>query len=100
MALWLLAQTLSRLFQFVKNVKDRRFSLELISYGPHVRLERERKICLGLFTSPIKREIRHFHVVVVQWRQRNVQKKRDARAKLLFFHVIVAVAVVVVKPPY
>ena len=27
---------------------------------------------------------RHFHVVVVQWRQRNEQKKRDARAKLLF----------------
>ena len=26
-----------------------------------------------------------FHVVVVQWRQRNVQKKRDARAELLFF---------------
>ena len=28
-------------------------------------------------------EIRHFHVVVVQQRQRNVTKKRDARAKLL-----------------
>ena len=26
-----------------------------------------------------------FHVVVVQWRQRNEQKKRDARAKLLFY---------------
>ena len=31
-----------------------------------------------------KREIREFHVEVVQRRQRNVQKKRDARAKLLF----------------
>ena len=29
--------------------------------------------CL-VFTSSTKREIRHFHVVVVQWRQRNVQK--------------------------
>ena len=27
-----------------------------------------------MFTSSTKREIRHFHVVVVQWRQRNVQK--------------------------
>ena len=27
-----------------------------------------------MFTSSIKREIRHFHVVVVQWRQRNAQK--------------------------
>ena len=34
--------------------------------------------------SSIKREIRNFPVVVVQWRQRNVQKKRDARAELLF----------------
>ena len=27
-----------------------------------------------MFTSSTKREIRHFHVVVVEWRQRNVQK--------------------------
>ena len=27
-----------------------------------------------VFTSSTKREIRHFHVVVVQWRQRNIQK--------------------------
>ena len=33
--------------------------------------ERERR-CLE-FTSSTKQEIRHFHVVVVQWRQRNVQ---------------------------
>ena len=38
-----------------------------------------------MFTTSTKREIRHFHVVVVQRRQRNVQlKKCDARAKLLF----------------
>ena len=37
-----------------------------------------------MFPSSTRREIRHFHVVVVQRRQRNVQKKRDARAKLLF----------------
>ena len=27
-----------------------------------------------MFTSSIKRQIRHFPVVVVQWRQRNAQK--------------------------
>ena len=37
-------------------------------------LERERNLSCRLFTSSIKREIRHFPVVVVQWRQRNVQK--------------------------
>ena len=37
-----------------------------------------------MFPSSKNREIRHFHVVVLQRRQRNVQKKRDARAKLLF----------------
>ena len=30
--------------------------------------------CCLVFTISAKREIRHFHVVVVQWRQRNVQK--------------------------
>ena len=39
---------------------------------------------LLLLPSSTKREIRQFHVVVVQRLQRNVQKKRDARAKLLF----------------
>ena len=37
-----------------------------------------------MFTSSTNRKIKHFHVVVVQRRQRNVQKKRDARVKLLF----------------
>ena len=32
-----------------------------------------------MFTSPTNREIRKFHVVVVERGQRNVQKKRDAR---------------------
>ena len=51
--------------------------------------------------SSLKREIRHFLVDVVQKQERNVQKKRDARAKLLFclfhllfFDVLVAVRVV------
>jgi len=41
-----------------------------------------------VFTSAIKREIRTFHVVVVQRRKRNVLKKcAAARAKLLFCQI-------------
>ena len=56
----------SRLFQFSENGKCRRISLELISWGPHSSLEREKEIRRRLFTSSIKLAIRHFHVVVVQ----------------------------------
>ena len=45
-----------------------------MSWGPHSSFERERQIRCRLLTSSIKREIRDFHAVVVQWRQRNVQK--------------------------
>ena len=49
---------------------------------PYLHSEREIKFhCLFMFS--IKRQIRHFHVVVVQKRERNVQKC-DAHAKLLF----------------
>ena len=41
---------------------------------PYPSSEWERKFHSSLFTPSIKREIRHFLVVVVQWRQRNVQK--------------------------
>ena len=57
--------------------------------------------CL-VFTSSSKREIRHFHVVVVQRRQRNVQKGVMhvqsccfANLNQLLFAVLVAVALVV-----
>ena len=43
------------------------------------------KLLSHVFTSSTKREIRHFHVVVVQRRRRNVQKKHDSWAKLLFY---------------
>ena len=36
-------------------------------------------------TSSIKRQIRRFHVVVVQWTSKKCTKKRDARAELLFW---------------
>ena len=39
-----------------------------------VRKEKESFVIACMFTSFTKREIRHFHLVVVQWRQRNVQK--------------------------
>ena len=36
-------------------------------------------------TSPRKRQIRRFHVVLVQWTSKKCTKKRDARAELLFW---------------
>ena len=56
------AEFLSTISKFIKRKKI----LSLLVYVLH-------KTC----------EIRHFHVVVVQWRQRNICKKGDARAKLL-----------------
>ena len=38
-------------------------------------------------TSSLKREIRRFHVVVVQWTSKKCTKKRDARAELLFWYL-------------
>ena len=58
--------------------------MELYSKGLYQSSGKEKENCCFVFPSATKREIRHFHVVVVQRRQRNVQKKRDARAKLLF----------------
>ena len=54
-----------------------------------------------MFPSSTKREIRHFHVVAVQRRLRNVQKSVMhvqsccSANLLLFFAIVVAVAVVV-----
>ena len=42
--------------------------------GLNQRSGKENKSCCLVFPSSTKREIRHFHVVVVQRRQRNVQK--------------------------
>ena len=47
--------------------------------------EKERKIRRRLFTSSIKGENRHFHIVVLQWRQRNVQNSAIAGLLLLLF---------------
>ena len=58
-----------------------------------------------MFTFSIKREIRHFHVVVLQKRQRNVQKSTMyARSycfayQTFFFYVLVAIASLDLKVP-
>lgn len=49
--------------------------LELNYQEPYPSLQRQRNFRRRLFTSSIVRENRHFHVVVVQQRQRNVQKR-------------------------
>ena len=71
-------------YSFKNFVKCRRTLLKLNFKGPYPSSEREIKFRRCLFMSSIKHEIRHFHVAVVQKQERNVQKKCDARAKLLF----------------
>ena len=48
--------------------------LELNSKGLYQSSGKEKESCCLVFPSLTKREIRHFHAVVVQWQQRNVQK--------------------------
>ena len=70
------------------------------------KLKKRRKIRCRMSTSSIKREIRRFQVVVVQWTSKKCTKNSDAPAELLFwslnllfFEVIVVVVVVVLKFP-
>ena len=80
----------SNLLYFVKcmrtllELKSRRVRLiqELIKVWKEKENSGKFRPCL--FTSCVKRKTKHFHVAVVQWRQRNVQKQ-DARAKLLSY---------------
>ena len=72
-----LHETLSRLFHLVSFVKCWQFSRELNSKRLYLSLGKEkesRSLVFTVFTSSEKREIRQFHVVIVHWRQRNVQK--------------------------
>ena len=50
--------------------------------GLYLRSQKENRC--HVLPSSLKRTIRKFHFVVVQLRQRNVQKSIDARAKVLF----------------
>ena len=59
--------------------------LELNFKGLYQSSGKEKESRCLEFPSSTKREFRHFHVVVVQRQLRNVQKKRDARAELLFY---------------
>ena len=94
--------TFPRLSQLALLLKRRGFWLELKrEERAQVRTEMAKFIALP-FPFPSKLKIWSFHVAVVRWRQRNVQKKRDARAELMFcslnlyfFDVPVAVVVVV-----
>ena len=67
-------ESLSRLLQLVYFVKCKRTLFEPNSSEPYSSSEGERNFSRCLFTSSIKREIRYFPIVVVQWRQKNVQK--------------------------
>ena len=76
--------------------------LELNSEGLYQSSGKEKESCCLVFPSSTKREIRHFHVVVVQRRLRNVQKslmevQSCCFANLIYclFALLVAVAVVV-----
>ena len=56
------------------DVKCWQISLELNSKGLYQISGKEKENCCFVFPSSTKREIRHFHVVVEQRGQRNVQK--------------------------
>ena len=102
---WRHFKTFSRLFHLGLLLKRRRFWLELKrGERTQVRTALVEFIALPFpfpYPFPCNLTIWSFHAVVVQWRQRNVQNKRDARAELLFcslnllfFDVPVAVIVV------
>ena len=63
---------LYRAYSILSNIGN--FFLELSSRGLYQSSGKEKESCCLVFPSSTKREIRHFHVVVVQRRQRNVQK--------------------------
>ena len=67
-------------------VSEARITLKIVAQTKLTARQKE-IVMLSVFTSSFKpaREIRRFHVAVVQRRLRNVQKKvYDSRAKLLF----------------
>ena len=67
-------QSSSWLLQVTNFVKSRSTALKLNPKNHIQILKQEGNFLSGLCTSSVQREIRHFHVVVVKWRQRNVQK--------------------------
>ena len=71
------------------------------------RFKKRKEIRRRMSTSPIKRQIKRFYVVVVQWKSKKCTLKRDARVELFFlslkplwlFEVVVVVVVVVAYAP-
>ena len=61
-----------RAYSISSNVGN--FFLEVSSRGLYRSSGKEKESCFLVFPSSTNREIRHVHVVVVQRRQRNVQK--------------------------
>ena len=70
-----LLQTLSRLFHLVQFIKCWLIFLELNSEGPYRRSGKKKESRCLAFSFSTKSEMRHFHFVDVQRRQRNVQKR-------------------------
>ena len=69
-----LLQTLSRLLHLVQFVKYWHIFLELNSKRLYQSSWKEKESLSLVLTSCTRREIRKFHIVVVQWRQWNLQK--------------------------
>ena len=71
-----LFQTSSILSSFIQFVKCWRNSLGLNPKGPYLSLEKEKETFCAVFTNSIERvrEIRKFHVAIVQRALTNVQK--------------------------
>ena len=61
-----LPHTLSRFYHLVYFVECWQIFLELNSKGLYQSSGKEKESCCLVFPSSTKREIRHFHVVVVQ----------------------------------
>ena len=81
---FVLFQTSSFLFSFIKFVKCWQNFLGLNPKGSYLSLEKEKENFCSVFTNSIERarEIKMFPVAVTT--DEKCTKKRDARAKLLF----------------
>ena len=79
-----LLQILSRLFNLVQFIKCWQFFVELNSKRLYWSSGKEKESCGLAFTSSTKRDYRHFHVIVLQWRKKKCTKRHDAHSKLLF----------------
>ena len=78
-----LLQTLSRLLHLVYFVKCWQMFLELNSKGLYQSSGKEKESCCLVFPSSTKREIRHFHVVVVQRRLKEMYGKEWCACRIV-----------------